>query len=154
MKQFLIFLLFPFVFISSYSQGIGIGTNTPNASALLDISSTTKGLLIPRMTTTQMNAIATPAAGLLIFNTTDSLMYVRKNSGWSKLNSTVTGSSTWAAAGNDIYNSNSGNVGIGTLSPSHARLEINSSVGAAVAIFGADKYGVAIEADNPEVGFN
>lgn len=154
MKQFLIFLLLPFVFISSYSQGIGIGTNTPNASALLDISSTTKGLLIPRMTTTQMNAIATPAAGLLIFNTTDSLMYVRKNSGWSKLNSTVTGSSTWTAAGNDIYNSNSGNVGIGTLSPLHARLEINSSVGAAVAIFGADKYGVAIEADNPEVGFN
>ncbi len=46
------------------------------------------------------------------------------------------------------------NVGIGTQSPTLARLQVNGSVGAAVAIFGADKFGVAIEADNPEVGFN
>lgn len=46
------------------------------------------------------------------------------------------------------------NVGIGTTNPVHARLEINNSIGAAVAMFGANKYGVTIEADNPEVGFN
>jgi hypothetical protein len=46
------------------------------------------------------------------------------------------------------------NVGISTTTPTHAKLEINGTVGAAVAMFGADKYGVTIEADNPEIGFN
>src|SRR5215475_6602944 len=47
----------------------GIGTTTPNASSLLEVKSTTKGILIPRMTLTQRNAIATPATGLLIYQT-------------------------------------------------------------------------------------
>lgn len=53
------------------SNGVaGIGITAPNTSSILDITSTTKGLLIPRMTTTQRNAISTPATGLLIYNTT------------------------------------------------------------------------------------
>jgi hypothetical protein len=48
---------------------VGIGTTTPNSSSLLEIKSTTKGILIPRMTLVQRNAIATPATGLLIFQT-------------------------------------------------------------------------------------
>ncbi len=47
---------------------VGIGTVDPDQSAALDISSTEKGLLIPRMTTIQRNAIAEPATGLLIYN--------------------------------------------------------------------------------------
>src|SRR6476659_708106 len=47
----------------------GIGTTSPNASSLLEVKSTTKGILIPRMTQTQRNAIATPATGLLIYQT-------------------------------------------------------------------------------------
>ncbi len=49
---------------------VGIGTNAPNASALLDTYSTTQGVLLPRVTTTQMNAISSPAAGLTIYNNT------------------------------------------------------------------------------------
>jgi len=48
---------------------VGIGTTSPNSSALLDLTSTTKGLLVPRMTEAQKNAIATPATGLLIYET-------------------------------------------------------------------------------------
>lgn len=55
---------------------VGIGTSSPNTSALLDLTSTTKGFLAPRMTTTQRDAIASPATGLLIFNTTNSRMEV------------------------------------------------------------------------------
>jgi hypothetical protein len=51
------------------NNNVGIGTATPHTSAILDVSSTTKGLLLPRMTTAQRNAIATPAAGLHIYNT-------------------------------------------------------------------------------------
>jgi hypothetical protein len=52
------------------------------------------------------------------------------------------------------YQSVAQNVGISNNNPTHAKLEINGTVGAAVAMFGADRFGVAIEADNPEVGFN
>jgi hypothetical protein len=45
-------------------------TSAPNASALVELRSTTKGLLLPRMTTTERDAIGSPAAGLLIYNTT------------------------------------------------------------------------------------
>ena len=48
---------------------IGIGTNTPNSSAMLDITSTTKGLLIPRMTEVQRSAITLPATGLIVYQT-------------------------------------------------------------------------------------
>ena len=48
---------------------VGIGTTSPNASSLLDITSTTQGFLPPRMTTAQRDLIATPAAGLVIYNT-------------------------------------------------------------------------------------
>lgn len=48
---------------------VGIGTASPNASALLDLSSTTKGLLIPRLTSAQRTAIGSPAAGLLVYQT-------------------------------------------------------------------------------------
>jgi len=48
---------------------VGIGTTTPNASAALDITSTTSGLLPPRMTEAQRNVISTPAAGLMVYCT-------------------------------------------------------------------------------------
>jgi hypothetical protein len=64
-----IFLLVHLTFFVSLlsSQSVGVGTNTPNSSALLDVSSTDKGLLIPRMTSAQRIAIASPAKGLLVY---------------------------------------------------------------------------------------
>jgi hypothetical protein len=50
-------------------NNVGIGTNTPNSSAILDLTATNKGLLIPRMTTIQRTAIVTPATGLLVYDT-------------------------------------------------------------------------------------
>jgi hypothetical protein len=56
---------------------IGMGDNTTgHTSALLTLTSTTKGFLPPRMTTTQRNAIASPAAGLMIYNTTTAKLNV------------------------------------------------------------------------------
>ncbi len=59
------------IFILCYSSVIaqvGIGTTTPNSSAVLDISSTEKGLLIPRMGNAQISNITTPEKGLVVFN--------------------------------------------------------------------------------------
>jgi uncharacterized protein (TIGR02145 family) len=49
---------------------VGIGTSTPNANSALEIVSTSQGMLLPRMTTAQRDAIASPSTGLTIFNTT------------------------------------------------------------------------------------
>ena len=56
--------------LTGMAQNVGIGTSIPAESAQLDVSSTTKGFLPPRMTTAQRNAIASPAIGLVIYNTT------------------------------------------------------------------------------------
>jgi hypothetical protein len=54
----------------SLNAQVGIGTTVPDASSILDVSSNTKGLLMPRLTTTERNAIVLPAEGLMIYNTT------------------------------------------------------------------------------------
>ena len=56
--------------IHNNGAGVGIGTASPNASAKVEIASTTQGFLPPRMTTIQRDAISSPAAGLTIYNTT------------------------------------------------------------------------------------
>jgi hypothetical protein len=61
---------------------VGIATTSPNASAQLDVVSTTKGFLPPRMTTTQRNAIASPAAGLQVFDTTLNMMSYYNGTIW------------------------------------------------------------------------
>ncbi len=50
---------------------VGINTNTPDASSVLDINSSTKGILLPRLTTGNVADINTPATGLTLFNTTE-----------------------------------------------------------------------------------
>lgn len=53
----------------NYAQ-VGIGTNSPNVNALLDLTSSSKGLLLPRLTDAQRNSISSPLEGLVIYNTT------------------------------------------------------------------------------------
>jgi hypothetical protein len=59
---------------------VGIGTTTPNASAKLEVNSTTQGFLPPRMTTAQRDAISSPADGLVIYNTTNNRLEMRSAS--------------------------------------------------------------------------
>ena len=66
----------------SEGGGVGIGTGTPDASAALDIRSTTKGLLIPRMTNAQITAIAAPAQGLQVYSLDDGCLHLYDGSKW------------------------------------------------------------------------
>ena len=70
MKKILVSLHFILFFSCiSNAQNVGIGTTTPNANAVLEIKSTDKGVLFPRLTTAQRNTISNPPNGLHIFNT-------------------------------------------------------------------------------------
>ena len=70
------------------TQGnVGVGTATPVASALVDITSTTQGFLPPRMTTAQKNAIAAPANGLVIYDTTLAKLCVFTGVNWETVTS-------------------------------------------------------------------
>lgn len=70
----LLLLFFLFLTLTGNAQ-IGIGTIVPNTSSVLDITSTTKGLLTPRMTSVQRNAITTPADGLMVYDTDLKVFY-------------------------------------------------------------------------------
>jgi len=81
MKKYALFMLLLVQLTLStktIAQNIAINAtgSLPDTSAMLDISSTNKGFLAPRMTTTQQNTIPLPANGLLIFNTTDNVFKV------------------------------------------------------------------------------
>ena len=84
--QDMVFTTYVAAKLSVISQGntsnVGIGTTSPNASAALDINSTDKGLLIPRMTADERDAISTPATGLLIYNTDDDEINKYDGSNW------------------------------------------------------------------------
>jgi hypothetical protein len=103
----------------SKAQSVAINTDgtTADASAMLEIKSTTRGLLTPRMTLAQRNLIGSPATGLMIYQTDNTPGYYYYNgSAWIQFS---TGSATnfWTLNGINIFNNNTGNVGIGTNSP-------------------------------------
>jgi len=67
------------------SGAVGIGTLAPNTSSLLDVVSTSKGVLVPRMTKAQRDAIASPATGLLIYQTNSTPGFYYYDGGWKAI---------------------------------------------------------------------
>jgi trimeric autotransporter adhesin len=99
------------------SGSAGIGTTTPNTSSALEMVSTTKGLLIPRMTQAQKNAIASPANGLIIYQTNNTKGFYYYDGSWKNIpNGRLYSDSTNFAAGlNSLINDTAGlhNTAIG-----------------------------------------
>ncbi len=84
-------LLFVFLLLTkTLIAQVGIGTTTPAASSLLDLTSTTKGMLLPRMTLAQKTAIASPATGLVIYQTDGSAgAWYYDGSAWAQISTPV-----------------------------------------------------------------
>jgi hypothetical protein len=108
---FIVFItLFQLFAIVLPAQNVAINADGSNAdpSAMLDVKSTSKGMLVPRMTTAQRTAIVTPAAGLMVYDITTNGYWFYNGTAWTQM--TTTG--PWATSGNSISNTNPGSVTI------------------------------------------
>lgn len=116
---------FPNTFYDStkFKSQVKIGTGNIAPSAALDITSTTKGILFPRMTTTQMNAISSPANGLVIINIDSSYSPFLYNGSWVKIGS---GSSGGSGTASTIFNTPNGHVTSNTVVKALGTLDIKA----------------------------
>jgi len=151
MRYLLSFSLIVFVSMSLSAQ-VGIGTTTPDASAMLQIDNTTQGVLVPRMTQAQRNVIVSPATGLLIFQTDVTPGFYYYNGGtwtsfaggtaWDLLGNSGTTPATNMLGTSDVQDlslvtngvevirvTSNGEIGIGTATPS-AMLDIENTTAA------------------------
>ncbi len=105
---------------------VGDNISSINANSVLELESTNKGLLLPRLTTAQINTMTNVPKGMLLFNITDSALYVRRDSGWAILSMAVGSNATqpWTYDGTNVFNNK--NVGLGTTNPK-AKLHVQDS---------------------------
>ncbi|MEN9998635.1 MAG: hypothetical protein RI922_1625 [Bacteroidota bacterium] len=90
--QLLVVILLATAFNSIAQNNVGIGTTTPDPSAIVDMSATNKGMLVPRMTSAQRNAIVAPAEALLVYDTdVQCYFYFKTATGWNNLCSGLVG---------------------------------------------------------------
>lgn len=109
-------LLFPQVAINT------TGTD-PNPAAMLDVSSSSLGVLIPRLTTVQRTAIPTPPEGLLLYDTDTKSFWFVKNSTWTEITNS---SSTWSLNGNS--GTDTAVNFIGTIDNQPLKLKVNNQL--------------------------
>ncbi len=129
MKPFILSLLLISLATGMHAQNIGINSTgiAPDKSAMLDVSSTTKGMLVPRMNILQRTVIASPAKGLLVFDTDNNSFWFYNGTAWVQL-STGSANNYWTLNGYNIFNNNGANVGIGTTNPQYP-LTVQTQVG-------------------------
>ena len=84
-----VLIVFFTLFSFNIQSQVGVGTSTPNSSAMLDVNSTTKGFLPPRMEESERDLIASPAMGLLIYNTDTNNLNYYSGSEWKLVDTGV-----------------------------------------------------------------
>lgn len=143
-----------------FAQNVGIGTNKPDESAILDLKSTSKGFLLPRLSEKQKNLIPQPAEGLMIYQTDSNKgLYLYQVGKWRKIdisnvNTTITTNSSAnivtytpnylvTADGNGNLSSSGlyldptfGNIGLGTTDVSTTKLSLSGNIGGATTVTG------------------
>ena len=122
LKSFMLILSLMFISMVN-AQSVGISTEliTPDPSAILELRTSSKGMLIPRMTIVERNAIALPANGLMIYNTSDNQFNFYNGNNWVVLASNNSNSTYFSVdAGAKISTSSTSDVVITDMSKTAA----------------------------------
>lgn len=104
MKFCLSLIVVLLVFQQTWSQSVGIGTSTPHASAILDINSTNKGMIFPRVSDT--SAISNPAKGLVVFSLAGNRLWVFNGNNWEPASGQSSNDSWLKLSDTSIYTRN------------------------------------------------
>lgn len=144
MKGISIFLVFIFgcLYYTSYSQSnnselptsINEDGTAPHSSAILDVQSDSKGMLVPRMTSVQRTGITTPATGLLVYDTDTNGFWYYDSSGWADLSSASGADGDWNVISNGIQTDSFVAINNNTIDE-NSNLFVNRELGD----YGADK---------------
>ena len=135
MTRLCILLIISLLTLPVFSQSVSINTDgsTADPSAILDVRSTTKGVLVPRMTKAERDAISTPAAGLMVYQTDNTPgLYMYSGTSWSSLTMVT---QVWGISGNNGTNPATDFLGTADNNPLRFRLnnkwagELNHSSG-------------------------
>ncbi|MFZ4522501.1 MAG: hypothetical protein ACOYNC_12400 [Bacteroidales bacterium] len=107
MKNIILFVALCLATAISRGQGVSINSNGANAdaSAMLDVQATNKGMLVPRMNTAGRTAIAAPAEGLIVFDTDTRTFWYYSQASWKQIPNTQSGSVPSGPASGDLYGS-------------------------------------------------
>lgn len=89
--------------LTTSTDFVGIGTASPASTSALDITSTTKGILIPRMTTAQRDAITTPASGLQIYNTDCKMLNYWSGTCWISMSKALPSPGAITSSGTTVF---------------------------------------------------
>jgi len=121
MKKRIFILLALGVSMASIAQvKISTGSDTPDASSMLEVESSTKGFLPPRMTTAERDAIGSPAVGLVIYNTTTNCLNYRNTNDWLEVCGNLPGAIAALSCGTATHN--------GTLTSGYGASSVSSVV--------------------------
>ncbi len=112
---------------NSNAQSVGIGTTTPDNTAVLDIVSNNKGVLIPRLTTAQRDAILAPANGLMIYNSSEKGFNFFNGTKWQHVNAMPKGAILLSRNFNDSTIINEGFVQDGYLFHDYVKQEFGDT---------------------------
>lgn len=108
-------LILAVLFVSNVRSQVGIGTTTPDSTAALDVSSNSKGLLIPRLTAAQKGSIKSPADGLFVYQSDGEVgLYVYANGSWNPIATFTTNNANGTKTLRSIT-SGTGNTAMGNL---------------------------------------
>jgi hypothetical protein len=128
LPQIALKLIALFLFTTTMYSQVGIGTLNPDASAMLDVESTTQGLLTPRMSSVERVAISSPANGLLVYDTSENAFYFYKSSTWTKLDSKVRDNYKLIKSATDLSAELTAGGGSKYLLSSNTLYEVNGSI--------------------------
>jgi hypothetical protein len=138
-----------------YAQSVTIDPKN-TATNIIDAKSTSQGMMVPKMSTAQKTAITNKTEGMMVYDTDAHQFSYWTGTVWVNFGNASSAGAVWSQTGDDIANTNPGNVTIATPTPnSYSKFEVSNSIASGNAIQGnsTGQYGIGIYGRQANGGF-